>query len=683
VTIGSLWSAIDDGAAADDALAWPPDLFALVDRVLEASEAYRLIVSPPPGTTFAGIGAGAAVAAREWWEWLDGSRDDLPSALTARWHLVRDALDTCVERLSRGDDWPVTEALLALHAIADEACAGLGSATAAPPGPGTRFRAAARELLAETGSLSTVRPGVLRVLPRCRVGLHGMSIHSLSRHICVRGPQVDVEWHRMLSRPSGAKLPEAHANGLLLPWPLRVRARDFAPADCALPGMDTTAFGFFTFEPEEHLDLDLLQRVLEAAVDEAGTIDFVIMPESAVTPDELAPLEALVGAYGVWNVIAGVREPGPAGGLGANWVHIGVRQEMVWRHAVQHKHHRWCLDGRQLQQYHLGGALSPTMRWWEAVSIPRRSLQVVDEGAVTIVPLLCEDLARLEPVADLVRSIGPSLVVTLLLDGPQLASRWTARYASVLADDPGSAVCTLTSYGMVRRCRPPGCEPSNVVGLWKDASGELTELELADGAQALLIATTVVASDTTTADGRHHPGTTSTLMLAGVQPLRAAPASSVRPRPAVVRADDDDRAQPLLDEVELSKATSWAEAIAETAAGDPLDLDGLLTHALDCRWRGPLHLADPSPALRRGVKALRRHLPDPPTLEGVAAAVQTLRRSSDPASIVTGTLVGIALEQRLAAEVVAHRKPPEILTVLAPMFAPPASTAIEEPRAAG
>jgi hypothetical protein len=56
------------------------------------------------------------------------------------------------------------------------------------------------------------------------------------------------------------------------------------------------------------------------------------------------------------------------------------------------------------------------------MAVPRRVVQVVelDEG-VTLVSLICEDLARLDEVADLLRAIGPTLVVTTLLDGPQLA----------------------------------------------------------------------------------------------------------------------------------------------------------------------------------------------------------------------------------------------------------------------
>jgi len=227
------------------------------------------------------------------------------------------------------------------------------------------------------------------------------------------------------------------------------------------------------------------------------------------------------------------------------------------------------------------------MQWWEAISIPRRSLQIIDMGSVTLVPLLCEDLARLEPVSDLVRSIGASLVVALLLDGPQLGSRWTARYASVLADDPGSAVCTLTSYGMVRRCRPPGREPSRVVALWKDASGKLTEIELEDGADAVLIGTNVTVGGCITADGRRHAGSTSTLTLAAVQSLRA---DTQRPRPvgherSEEPGDDGRRGLPRLDEYEVSKAVSWAEALAEAVFAGPKFVDRLMGDATAPQWR--------------------------------------------------------------------------------------------------
>ncbi len=666
-TIRSVSAAMVDQERFEELPSWPPDVFALVDRVLDASESYRFVVSPPRGVEIAPSVGVAAAAARQWWELLDGQPGALPEPIAGPWGIVRDAFDVEIESLSAGEAWPVTQALLSLYAIADEACAGLGSSAAVAAGPGCLFRARARELLAESGSLSTFPSGQLRVLPRCRTSIGGISMRSLSRHVCVRGPQVDVEWHRMLSRPTNVAVPEAHANAVLFPWPLRVRARDFRKVEYSLPTMDVSRTGFFWFDQDEPLDLERVDAVLRAAIDEAGTVDIVAFPECAVLPGEIEPLEELLTRYGVWGLFTGVREP-PEGdaALGGNWVHVGVRQADVWRHAQQHKHHRWRLDGRQIAQYHLGGALSPDVNWWEAISIPRRSLQIIDHGAVVFTTLVCEDLARLEPVADLVRSIGPSLVITLLLDGPQLGSRWTARYASVLADDPGSAVITLTSYGMARRSRPPNREPSSVIGLWKDPSGELTEITLAPGADAVLLASHVTIGGCRTADGRTHPATTRTLSLGGIQSLFATSAPpDVGDRLPARRSVDESQALRTLDEREVSKATSWAEAVAEAVVVGPDALKELFTAASATDWRDALGLPRPSRLFVHAMDALRGELEEHPTISDLIAAAAHLRTLANPASVMTGIILGIALEQRLIAEVAAGRLPPDVLGLFA------------------
>ena len=249
-----------------------------------------------------------------------------------------------------------------------------------------------------------------------------------------------------------------HANFLLLPWPLRVRQTDFRPLEGSVDRLAAEPFGLFEFAPSEKLDLDLADRVLHAARDEVGGVDHVMLPESAADEGEINELEALLEAHGVTALTTGVRSRArKPGRLSCNWVHTGVSTGEQWRHIRQNKHHRWSLDEAQIYQYHLGGALHPHIRWWEAMEVPRQSVQFIDIGnGVTVVCLVCEDLARIDDVADLIRSVGPTLVVTPLLDGPQLTSRWAARYASVLADDPGSAVLTLSSYGMVRHAGHAG-----------------------------------------------------------------------------------------------------------------------------------------------------------------------------------------------------------------------------------
>ncbi len=65
------------------------------------------------------------------------------------------------------------------------------------------------------------------------------------------------------------------------------------------------------------------------------------------------------------------------------------------------------------------------------------------------------------------------------MDGPQLSNRWPARYAAVLAEDPGTSVLTLTSLGMAERSRPilgsgVRAPVSRVIALWRDAiEGEI------------------------------------------------------------------------------------------------------------------------------------------------------------------------------------------------------------------
>ena len=56
-----------------------------------------------------------------------------------------------------------------------------------------------------------------------------------------------------------------------------------------------------------------------------------------------------------------------------------------WLQIRQAKHHRWALDEGQIQRYHLGGALHPHIRWWEAMEVPRRSIQFLEgDNGVTL-----------------------------------------------------------------------------------------------------------------------------------------------------------------------------------------------------------------------------------------------------------------------------------------------------------
>ena len=136
-----------------------------------------------------------------------------------------------------------------------------------------------------------------------------------------------------------------------------------------------------------------------------------------------------------------------------------------------------------------------------------------------MVALICEDLARIDPVQTVIRSIGPNLVIALLMDGPQFEKRWSGRYATVLADDPGSSVLSLTSLALVRRSSDPGREEPGHVALWKQAGGQTEELLLPKGKHALLLSLWPDEITNFTLDGRSDRGNTMKLFLSGVQAI--------------------------------------------------------------------------------------------------------------------------------------------------------------------
>jgi hypothetical protein len=138
----------------------------------------------------------------------------------------------------------------------------------------------------------------------------------------------------------------------------------------------------------------------------------------------------------------------------------------------------------------------------------------------TLSVLICEDLARYDPVLTVMNAIGPNLVIALLMDGPQLEKRWPGRYATVLAEDPGSAVLTLTSMGMVARSAMPADPQAREIALWKEPTGEARPLRLPKGDHALLLTLTSELVEQFTLDGRGDGGATAQFALGAAHPVR-------------------------------------------------------------------------------------------------------------------------------------------------------------------
>ena len=465
--------------------------------------------------------------------------------------------------------------------------------------------------MARTGSLGRIHPHLVRVLPKVRTSPNGTALGSFSRYACVHRPGAEVRWTKIPARHRGTDSQAEYANVLLLPWPLRVRESDFRPVEGSVRRLTSEPFGYFEFAPAEGLDLDLVDRTVLAARDEVGGVDVVVLPESAVDEADLDDLETVLDRHGVTMLMTGVRQRAPrTGRLPGNWVHIGVSPTLEkraagtdstrqqWFHVRQNKHHRWSLNESQIYQYHLGGALHPHILWWEAMDVARRTVQFVELGEeLTLVCLVCEDLAQHDDVAEVVRSVGPTLVFTPLLDGPQLTSRWAARYASVLADDPGSAVATLSAYGMVQRCRPPGQPASPVVGLWKDPVRGIREVPLEAGAHGVLLTICGDRALRRTADSRPPIDNSIRYFDVAVHQIQAAAGPS-ESQPL----QTDPPLPPALEVEELTILTGWAQAVAETLAYAPERvLDPLADARAGGRWRAALKIPEPSPQLSEAI----------------------------------------------------------------------------------
>lgn len=506
---------------------WPPDVFALCSLILDHTEAYRFTVAPPRGGRWPPRADWDQRVNRVADEWRKTAADPIrspPPDVAKYWKVVLERRDTPLSILRRGEDCPLLRALLTLHAMADEACKGLASSLPASRGS---FEERAWSVLHTLGSLAHIEPTRVRITPKTQLVSRGITIRSLSRYLALNYESVDVHWRRIDPVPGRRERPTRDYNILLVPWPLQIRDEAFRPLVGPLENMDPSTFGFFQYDPDGRLDTLQLGRLIERAHHHAERIDAVILPEAAVRAEEIPALEALMERLDVLSIVAGVRVPATEKRLGRNYVHLGVRIKGGWETYQQEKHHRWCIDGPQIRQYHLSRALDPSRQWWEAIDLPPRTVEIIDlGGGATAAPLVCEDLARLDEVSDLLRRVGPTLVIALLLDGPQLPQRWPCRYAAVLADEPGSAVLSLSAFGMVARSRPPGMPPSRVIAMWNDPIVGPHHIELGRGATGVLLAARLQPKLAWTADGRSH--STPSLSLRNIHQLRVKPPRSGR-----------------------------------------------------------------------------------------------------------------------------------------------------------
>jgi hypothetical protein len=489
---------------------WPPDAFAVAAALLRKTGAYTAIVDrvPPPAGWTAQI---ESIGTR--WRKAFNANGSLPKEVTDDWAVLVSSAGVDLTVLRRKPR--LLRSLLRLMATGDNASAGAGIPTRGPD----RFDRQTLALLARgdadaPSSLSErVDSSRLVVLPKLHTPQTGLTLRSLSHNLALFEPR-DVT-PRWMTWPSRASVPESGRalNVLLLPWPLRMRSRDFVMTRAKMPTL-AKDYGFFTVRRSGEATLKRVNAVVRAAERFDDRVDIVVLPELALDVNGVRRLAARISRA----VIAGVGTTAQGSKAGQNGAAVAIPRGPIW---LQHKHHRWRLDARQLEMYGLQARLGKAKYLWEHIDIPPRQLHFLALSSwLTFSVLICEDLARQDPTAELLRAVGPDLVIALLLDGPQLERRWPARYATVLAEDPGSSVLTLTSLGMALLSSIGGNPECRVVALWKDAVSGVREIEMHRGAVGLMLRLRSEDREEFSADGRSDNMKSNHLVLEKVTQIR-------------------------------------------------------------------------------------------------------------------------------------------------------------------
>jgi hypothetical protein len=505
----------------DECFAWPPDLFLVTSCILKKTGAYRNVVNE-----FQGAGSNLSVKKQEIEEWLARiqnsiTRDEklqLPESIAK---LKNELFEACskvsfteLKSLLTPESKNLSGLLVKALSVADQACAGLGI-QGTQKAEWAMVHYLANLLLVTRGSLSSVAKFNGVVIPKMRTPQTGLTIRSFSLHVSYHDTEVEIMWRTV----PWVNLDQNSLNILCVPWPKVIDDSYFSQHRETFDNAR-----YFAYDSKGIIDIDKLVALLIRLNNERCRVHIMVLPEVAL--NELQHKELLCKLKNEFEsrnltfmpmVIAGLTFEGKD----YNAVNLAVYFSGKWYKLLQTKHHRWKLDRNQLIQYELTGKFSPERNWFENITIDQRRLSFFSSnGWLTLCPLICEDLAQLEPVSEIIRGVGPSLLIAVLMDGPQIKERWPARYASIFADDPGTAVLTLTSLGMLKKCSQTNSKEKNTtsVALWKDQLKGWRTIDILDceNRSTALLTVSASYSDEYSADGRSDEGPASVFQLDNV-----------------------------------------------------------------------------------------------------------------------------------------------------------------------
>lgn len=470
------------------------------------------------------------------------------STLCSCWDIEITTLYNCKEDAVGAKilSWELCKTILDLHVFADEAFRGIGilstdgnMSNEIPNGHLVKLlHYQADLLLTVRGTLSRFPKHYGIILPKARTPQFGTTIRSFSFNLTYHSTEVDVLWRTL----PWNNLDEQTINVMVIPWPREIFPTDFSSVPHPQNRIQLGNDRFFKFKRSKELDervyLDIIKQIKHAQKTEVKRVHMLVFPEASITYYEVKKLQWLLTACmdsgDVPMIIAGVagenaekkakesinddlpyREYDDDSDAPYNNVTMSVFFANYWYDIIQSKHHRWFLDNNQIRMYGLAGILTGSKFWWEHINIRRRSISFLSAAPwFTLCTLICEDLARLEPVSDVIRGVGPNLLIALLLDGPQLKERWPGRYASVLADDPGSSVLTVTALGMANRAKKKRDQNDQTqddvaknaktvsVSLWKDMLTGFQQIEASGSRYMPILKLNAFWEDDYTADGR-------------------------------------------------------------------------------------------------------------------------------------------------------------------------------------
>lgn len=533
--------------AGDRLLEWPPDVFAATAYVLRESGAYVQLVHPG-GTPLQDWRSRVERAGVEWRD----RAPRYPRYVRDLFAAFRKLGETTLASLRSNSN---CHEVVELCCIADHACRTIGL-------PDRRWVDLRKDVLradyrfrAWLGHLQTrenptggsappaspastfarhIHPSRAIVLPKMRTPQSGVTVRSLSHHAAlITGSDIVPHWN-VVEPPMPGRPPRAPYNLLVVPYPYDVRPAQFSAyaPPASLRDKCPEVLRFFSFDHGEVPDTfeTDIGKLIKSAERDVGPVHGLVFPEMAMRSldFETRVLKGLLRddmPGSLEFIVCGAYDLPTPDQLGSNFAIVARRDgtkpkgQRVWT-LRQHKHHRWILDEGQIRNYGLGSILDPSFRWSEAVSLPGRDLHFfhLDNHCVFSV-LICEDLARPDPVGDCLRAVGPNLVVALLLDGPQLPDRWSARYAMALADDPGSSVLTVSSLGMVKLSKPLDRESTKLraIGLWREPGSGTIPIIMDEGAKGVVLSLTQRPNQEFTLDGRGDETNAGCLRLGGIR----------------------------------------------------------------------------------------------------------------------------------------------------------------------